>query len=272
MATMDWSTQAGNAAAGYEAFLVPAMFAPFAETLVERAGVVPGARVLDIACGTGVVSRAAARRAGGGGSVLGVDLGEPTLAIARSRPAAEEAAPIDYMQADATRLALDGEAFDVVLCQQGLQFFPDRPAALTEMHRVLRRGGRLAIATWQGIERSPFIAIADALQRHLGADAAAMMRSPFTLFDGEALSRLISAAGFREVEVIQETIDCTWASHPEFARLAIGAGPIAAVFAAAPPDVQQAVADEVAERLAPHATAQGSLQMAMSTNVALASR
>jgi SAM-dependent methyltransferase len=91
--------------------------------------------VLDVACGTGAVSRAAARGAGASGSVTGVDVGEPTLAIARSRPAEQGAAPIAYRQSEAGSLPLADDAFDVALCQQGLQFFPDRLKALAEMRR-----------------------------------------------------------------------------------------------------------------------------------------
>ena len=151
MASMDWGTQSASAPATYQEFLVPAMFAPFAERLVEHGCVRPGSRVLDVACGTGVVSRAAAILAGTGGSVAGVDLGEPTLAIARSHPAEENAAPIDYAQADAAALPFDADDFDVALCQQGLQFFPERAAALAEMRRVLKPGGRVAVATWKDI-------------------------------------------------------------------------------------------------------------------------
>jgi len=268
MASMDWGIQIGSAPAIYQEFLVPAMFAPFAKRVVEHGCVRPGSRVLDVACGTGVVSRAAAILAGPGGSVAGVDLGEPTVAIARSHPAEENAAPIDYAQADATVLPFDAEDFDVVLCQQGLQFFPDRAGALAEMRRVLKPGGRVAIATWKDIE-PPFSTIADALGRHVSTEAAQMMHSPFTLGDSATLAQLMSDAGFREVTVIDETIECTWASHPEFAPRYIAASPIAPVFTAAPNHSQQAVSDEVAERLAPHATADGSLRMPMSTNVAV---
>jgi ubiquinone/menaquinone biosynthesis C-methylase UbiE len=270
MATMDWSAQAGAAPASYEEFLVPAMFEPFAERLVRRAAVEPGSFVLDVACGTGAVSRAAARLAGARGSVTGVDLGEPMLAIARAGAAEDGAARIEYLQSDAAALPLDDEVFDVALCQQGLQFFPDRTSALAGMRRALKSGGRLAVATWKDIERSPFIAIVDALARHVGRDAAEMMRSPFGLADGVELARVISGAGFRDVVVDDETIECTWASHAEFARRVIAAGPVAPVFAAANEDAQIAVVEEVAARLAPHATPDGSLRMPMTSNVALA--
>lgn len=136
------------------------------------------------------------------------------------------------------------------------------------MRRVLKPGGHVAIATWKDIE-PPFSAIADALAQHVSSEAAQMMHSPFTLGDGATLAQLMSDAGFREVAVIDETIQCTWASHPEFARRYIAASPIASVFTAASNHSQQAVCDEVAERLAPHATAEGSLRMPMSTNIAV---
>jgi ubiquinone/menaquinone biosynthesis C-methylase UbiE len=269
MSSMDWNQQKGSGPQGYEEFLVPAMFAPFAERLIEHAGVGDGSRVLDVACGTGVVSRAAARRVGDGGSVTGVDLGEPTLAVARSR-ASEEGAAIDFIQSDAGALPFEDEAFDVVLCQQGLQFFPDRGAALAEMRRVMKPGGQLAVATWAAIERTPFIALANALARHVGPDAAQMMHAPYTLGEGADLARLIADAGFAEVRVFEETILCTWASHSRFAERAAGATPIAAALEGLSAQTRRDLAEEVAGELAPHAVAGDRLSATMTTNVALA--
>jgi ubiquinone/menaquinone biosynthesis C-methylase UbiE len=270
MAAMDWSAQAGHSAAEYDDFLVPAMFTPFAESLLERAGVQPDSRVLDVACGTGAVARIAARLAGAGGAVTAIDLGEPTLAIARSRRSERGAAPIEYRRSDAEELPFAESIFDVAVCQQGLQFFPDRPRALAEMRRVLKAGGRLAIATWTDIAGSPLGAVADALARHVSTEAGAVMHSPFALHSGEDLHRLVAAAGFREIVVEAETKQCTWASHSDFALRAIAAGPIAPLLAAAPEDARHAVNQEVAERLAAHATADGCLRMSMTSNVLIA--
>ena len=267
---MDWKDQTGSGPEGYEEFLVPAMFAPFAERLVVRAGVGEGSRVLDVACGTGIVSRAAARRVGVGGSVTGVDLGEPTLAVARSR-ASEDGVAIEYIQSDAGALPFEDGAFDVVLCQQGLQFFPDRGGALTEMRRVLKPGGRLGVATWAAIERTPFMALANALGRHVGSDAAQMMHAPYALHEGADLGRLISDAGFAEVRTFEETILCTWESHSRFAQRAAGATPIAALLEGVSDDARRALAEEVASELAPRAVAGDRLRATMTTNVALAS-
>jgi ubiquinone/menaquinone biosynthesis C-methylase UbiE len=222
-----------------------------------------------VACGTGVVSRTAARKAAPGGSVTGIDLGEPTLAIARAHPADEGAVPIEYIQADATKLPVADAAFDVVLCQQGLQFIPDRIAALGEMRRALTSGGRLAVATWTAIESNPFGVVADALARHVSEETAQMLRSPFAL-SADDLRAAVEQAGFGDIDLREETKDCTWATQRDFARRSIAAGPVASLFAAAPEPEQQAVADEVAERLAPNATPDGRLTMPMTTFVVLA--
>jgi ubiquinone/menaquinone biosynthesis C-methylase UbiE len=270
VATFDWSAQGGNAPASYEEFLVPAMFTPFAETLVVQAGVEEGSHVLDVACGTGAASRAAARRAGPSGSVTGLDLGEPTLAIAHSRPPEEGAAPITFRQSDAAALDVGSDEFDVTLCQQGFQFFPDRPSAAAEMRRALKPGGRLAIATWTGVESNPFGPVVEALAHHVSDDAAAMLRSPFVL-TAEELESVIVAAGFSDVEVLREEQQCTWDARPdEFALRTIASGPLAQTFAQAPGETQRAVAEESGARLASHVTADGRVTMPMVSNVALA--
>jgi ubiquinone/menaquinone biosynthesis C-methylase UbiE len=270
MATMDWSAQGGSGPENYQSFLVPAMFTPFAEKLVVEAGIEPGSRVLDVACGTGAASRVVARRAGPSGSVTGVDLGEPTLAIARAHPAEPDAAPIEYLQGDATALPVPDQSFDIAICQQGLQFFPDRALALAAMRSALKPGGRLAVATWTGVDANPFGAVADALEEHAGAEAAQMLRSPFRLTKQE-LAEAVVGAGFNEVDVHEETMECTWAAPPaEFAVRTIAAGPVAGAFGALPEAVRQAVADDAGERLAPHATPDGTgLRMPMTTFVAL---
>jgi ubiquinone/menaquinone biosynthesis C-methylase UbiE len=268
--TFDWSAQGGNAPAQYEEFLVPAMFTPFAETLMVQAGVEEGSDVLDVACGTGAASRAAARRAGPGGSVTGLDLGEPTLAIARATPPEEGAAPITFKQSDAAALDVEDDTFDVAICQQGLQFFPDRPAALAEMRRALKPGGRLAVATWTEMEGNPFGAVVVALEHNMSSDAASMLASPFAL-TAEELGRVIADAGFSDVQVLQEEQLCTFDARPEeFGPRAIACGPLAATFAGAPEEAQRAVAEEAGERLSQHVDGDGRVRMPMVSNVALA--
>ena len=128
------------------------------------------------------MARTAARTLGGDAGVVGLDLSAPMLAAARSAAKAEGVSA-EWREGSAVELPLADAAFDVVLCQQGLQFFPDRPAALREMHRVLASGGRLVLSVWREIERSPgFAVLADALTRHIGPGAATLMTSgPFGL-------------------------------------------------------------------------------------------
>lgn len=196
-----WQQVGGNAVEVYERHLVPAMFAPWAPRLVAAADVRPGERVLDVACGTGVVARLAAARVGGAGRVVGLDVNAAMLAVARALPPVP-GPRIAWCAAGALALPLAAAAFDVVLCQQGLQQFPDRAVAVSEMRRVLRSPGRLAASVWGRLERSPgMAALVDALERHVGVAAANNRRAPFALGDADALGDLIAAAGFRDVAV-----------------------------------------------------------------------
>jgi SAM-dependent methyltransferase len=166
---------------------------------------------------------------------------------------------------------VEDASFDVAICQQGLQFFPDKPAALAEMRRALRPDGRLAVATWTDVEQNPFHAVIQALEKHLGEESAQVLNSPFRVRADE-LERLVTDAGFGDVQVVQETQECAWAATPEeFAARTIAAGPLAQTFAAAPEEVRAAVAADAAGALRPHATG-GGIRMPMTSNVAFARR
>jgi ubiquinone/menaquinone biosynthesis C-methylase UbiE len=186
----------GNAPEAYERYVIPALFSEWAHDLVETAALQAGERVLDVACGTGVVARSAAPVVGGTGQVVGVDVNEGMLAIARTVPPPPGAA-IAWQQGDAAFLPFLETAFDAVLCQQGLQYFAQRAAALQEMARVLVPGGRLALSVWRPLERQPFfVALVDAIESHLSAEVAALQRAAFTLGEAEELRGLVTTAGF----------------------------------------------------------------------------
>jgi ubiquinone/menaquinone biosynthesis C-methylase UbiE len=194
----------GNAAETYERALVPAVFAPWAPLVIALADPRPGEHVLDIACGTGLVARLAAQRVGRTGNVTGLDLNPGMLAFAASVTSSDPptSAPITWREASATSMPLPDAAFDVAYCQLGLQFFPDRPAAIHEMYRVLVPGGRLGLMVWQGIQYTPgFGALASALERHVSTEAAAIMRAPFALAEAEELRALVAAEGFRDITI-----------------------------------------------------------------------
>jgi SAM-dependent methyltransferase len=169
-----------------------------AEATLDAIGLPSGANVLDVACGTGAVARAVAARLRQPSRIVGADLNPAMIEIARQRTPAG-AHSFDWHAAPADDLPFKAGHFDLVFCQQGLQFFPDKPGALAEMRRVLRPGGRLYLTCWAAIP--PFFeVVAGVLRRRLGEDAAAKAVEPFIWNDGGLIGRLISAAGF-EVEL-----------------------------------------------------------------------
>src|SRR5262249_31339410 len=140
----EWWQLEGSAPELYQRYLVPAVTALWAADLIDRAALQTGELLLDVACGTGVVARIAADRVGTAGRVAALDLNPGMLAVAQSLPAVPSAR-IDWYEGSALDLPFSNATFDVVLCQLGLQFFPDRPTALREMRRELVLGGRLAL-------------------------------------------------------------------------------------------------------------------------------
>ena len=199
-----FATASADAAQGaYEGVLVPRLFAPWAELLADQLALAPGESVLDVACGPGTVARVAANRVGRSGRVIGVDFSPAMIAVAEGKPAAPDDAPISYRVGPADVIPVRGQDVDVVTCQHGLQFFPDRPAALAEMHRVLREGGRLGIAVWCSIaECPPFAALAAGIADVLGEQLAATYRGgPWGLTDTSELVRLAEGGGFDDVQI-----------------------------------------------------------------------
>jgi ubiquinone/menaquinone biosynthesis C-methylase UbiE len=219
----------GSAPELFERYLVPAVTAPWAADLVAAAGPPPGARVLDVACGTGIVARLAAERVGPAGRVVGLDLNPGMLAVARGLPS-RPGAPITCQHASAVVLPFPDATFDVIFCQQGLQFFPDRPAAVREMHRVLAPGGRLALSVYSTIAHNPATrALAEALDRHGLPQAAAIKRAEHALADAEVLHALLTEAGFRDVAVRTATLTVRLPSPQTYVQIQLTATPLATV-------------------------------------------
>jgi ubiquinone/menaquinone biosynthesis C-methylase UbiE len=189
---------AGNPAENYQRFFVPAIGAPVADDLIAIAGLQPGERVLDVACGTGVVARLAAERVGATGSVTGLDIHPGMLAVAGSATPSDMS--IDWQEANAESMPFPDNAFDVVLCQMGLQFVPGKLAALREMRRVLAMGGRAVISV-PGPKPPLFAMMADAFARHISPEVASFVDLVFSMHDVDELKELIRSAGFRNVDV-----------------------------------------------------------------------
>ena len=261
----DWTPRA-NRAEDYERYLVPAYFAPFAEALTRLVAPWPGERVLDVACGTAALTRLLAERVGPSGHVAGLDLDAGMLTVARRLL---DAPNVTWQEGSALAMPFADGAFDLVTCQQGLQFFPDRAASMAEMRRVLRPGGRLVLAVWRSTEHNPvFKLLAEALARLLGPQAAKL--PPFSLGDGEELRRLGRAAGFTDVVV---RIDGRLARFPSAAELVrpllLGGPTMLSALATADADTHQRLVDEVTRTMAPYVDDAG-LAVPMATHVLLA--
>ncbi len=186
-------------AQAYEANFVPAFFAQWATPLCHAAGVAPGRRVLDVACGTGIVARTAADLAGQG-HVVGLDLNPAMLTVARHvRP------DVDWRLGDVAALPFRDGEFDAVLCQMALMFFPDQGAAVREMARVVAPGGRVAVLVPSDLDAQPaYRPFVDMAAWLAGPGAHGLLSTYFRCGDPGALRRLFEGAGLRDVTIRAE--------------------------------------------------------------------
>ena len=246
----------------------------WAEDLVGRARLARGERVLDVACGTGVVVRLAAERVGSDGGAVGLDVNAEMLAVARSL-ADVGGARIEWWEGSALSLPFAEKSFDVVLCQLGLQFFPDRLLALTEMKRVLVPKGRLGLSVYGPIEHNPAtLALSEALDRRVGSGASVAKRTEHALADTAELGALVASAGLRDVVVHTVVKSVTFPSSAEYVRIQLSATPLASVIAHDDGEQDrliEALVDDVTAALAPF-TRQQSLVFPQEAHVVLARR
>jgi SAM-dependent methyltransferase len=187
------------AAEVYESLFVPAEFQEWAPRLVAAARIGPGQKVLDVACGTGVLAREVARRVGPSGFVAGADANPGMLAVA-----ARKSPEIDWRHAGAEALPFDDNFFDAVVCQFGLMFF-NQQVALREMMRVLAPGGHLTASVWDTLEHTPaYAALVALLDRKVGPRAASALRAPFALGDRNELAALFARADMPDVDIVTQ--------------------------------------------------------------------
>lgn len=218
-----------NPAVTYEREMVPVLFRPWVAPLLELAAPVAGEHVLDLATGTGIVARQAALRVGAQGRVVGVDLNPQMLGVAQVE-AALEGVDIEWKRGNIEVLPFQDGEFDLVTCQHGLQFVPDRAAALAEARRVLRDDGRIALAVWRGLDYHPFWStFNDVLVELIGIPALA---SPFALGDSAELQALLASAGFRDIAIQARSMTAEFPDRDTFVAMEID------VIAAAVPETQ----------------------------------
>lgn len=209
-------------AESYENYIVPALFAPWSVRLIRFANLQPGEHVLDVACGTGIVARRIAPLVGPQGMVTGLDLDPDKLSVAGSA-AEREGLRIEWRASPAEQLPFPDGRFDLITCQFGLMFFTDRHKALTEMHRVLKAGGRVVVSVWQGLDRHPFYQTLDVVSRgHLGRSS---VEAVFSLGDTGELCQLLTDAGFQQVEIEPASFTARYSNPEEFVAWEIGVDP-----------------------------------------------
>ncbi|MGH2736633.1 MAG: class I SAM-dependent methyltransferase [Actinomycetota bacterium] len=211
-----------EAAEVYEEKFVPALFGQWAPLLVEAAGVRPGQSVLDVACGTGVAARTAADRIAGDGTVVGLDLNESMLTVARRlRP------DIEWRQGDAVALPFADKSFDVVLCQSALMFFPDPGGALLEMGRVVTPEGSVAVQVYSSLESQPaYGPWVELVAGYAGPEAANLLNTYFVHGDLDALGSLFETAGLEVTATRTHLATLRFDSAEEAVRTEMEATPL----------------------------------------------
>jgi ubiquinone/menaquinone biosynthesis C-methylase UbiE len=228
----------------YEEHFVPLQFRPFARDLIARAAPRPGDHVVDIACGTGIIARLVAPYVVPMGSVIGIDIDPAMLTVAR-RCAASEGVSVTWQEGDATALPFADAAFDLALNQQGLQYLPDRQAALHEMRRILAPGGRAYVSTWAPLGEQPIRSLLDHIVRErIGFSSIA---SRFGSEDANALRTRMTEAGFADAEVTVVEVTLFSPDYLAFVRSAA-----AADLAQVPVDERSATEEAIAQNLRGH--------------------
>lgn len=254
-----------EAAEFYESAFVPAFFAQWAPVLCDAAGVRRGHRVLDVACGTGIVARTAADLVTASGRVVGVDLNEAMLTVARRvRP------DLDWRQGDASALPLEDETFDVVLSQMALMFFPDRSLAVSEMARVACRGGTIAVLVPGRLDAQPaFAPFVEMAVRHAGREAESLLSTYFACGDLTDLGRLVESAGLRVTTSRTEQGTYRAPSIDAFVTTEVESTPLVDRMTAA---TYRSIRDDAHSVLAAFTTAEGDFAAPFEVNVVVAER
>jgi len=233
----------------------------WAADLLERICPRSGERVLDVACGTGVVARGAAEQVGASGHVAAIDVNAAMLDVAR-RIDPPAGAPIAWHQASALDLPYDEGSFDVVLCQLGLQFFPDPGAALRQMRRVLVARGRLGLNVYSAIEQTPAaLALSEALDQRIRGDASRPKRSEHSLADAAELRTLVAVAGFGDINITTVTKTLRFPSVADWVHIQLSASPLATLLNGLDPtraeSLVNAIVADVQVALAPYSGTDG---------------
>jgi ubiquinone/menaquinone biosynthesis C-methylase UbiE len=246
-----------DAAQRYQRYVARYILGPWAPLLVETAGIVSGERVLDVACGTGVVARIATERVGVTGKVVGLDLNPGMIAVAQTLPR-PAGAKIEWDIRSVLDLGFEDGSFDAVLCQQGLQFFPDKLTALREIRRVLRRDGRIALSVWSSTGHYNS-ALGKALEQFVSRETADRFCASRQAPSKDELLHLAVDAGFSDVQINLVHLDIRLPRPDQFALQHLAATPVASVIAATDAETRALIGTSVMRQLERYADAAGAI-------------
>jgi SAM-dependent methyltransferase len=258
MSTPSYLTYSARAAESYQRFFEPAIATPVSGPLLDAAALQPGDRVLDVACGTGVIARRAAELVGPTGSVAGVDVAPDMIDVAKGADG-PEGAHVEWHVADAASLPLPDAAYDVVLCQMGLMFMADRAGALSEMRRVLASGGRVAVST-PGPIQPVFQILESGIERHIDPTLGKFVAGVFSMHDPDELAALLTSAGFGAVTATTVPVELRLPGPVDWLWQYVNLTPIASLVAAADPEARASLERHVVEAWQPY-VAKGRLRV-----------
>lgn len=242
---------ADNPAETYERYLGPAIIEHFSRMLLDRTAPRQGQHILDLACGTGIVARRVAPILGIEGRVIAVDISPAMLDVARALPA-PACATIEWRQGDAVALDLSDKAFDLVLCQQELQFFSDRKAALRGMRRVLAIDGHAVLSAWRGLEHHPlYEGLFRVISRPFTLEVSDIDLS-FSLGCADDLEALLTDAGFQHPQIEALFLDVRLPAPSHFVQITVlGAGTSIPALARLSLPARSEIIDTISRELAP---------------------
>ncbi|MDP9004174.1 MAG: class I SAM-dependent methyltransferase [Verrucomicrobiota bacterium] len=214
----------GSIPENYDRYLGPSFFEPYANDMAARLDPARHRRVLEIACGTGIVTRCLRERLASDANLVATDLNPAMLAFAQKTPVEN----VTWREADATTLPFPDGSFDAVVCQFGVMFFPDKETAFRETHRVLSAGGVFLFNVWDSLEQNPAPRTAhETIHSFFDRDPPNFYETPFGFHDPDLIRRLLRAAGFEEIEISAVTLPCRNRSAAEFAIGLVRGNPVA---------------------------------------------
>lgn len=243
MSSTSYRDFSNSAAENYERYFVPAIATPVSGPLLAAAALEPGERVLDVACGTGVVARLAAPEVGTTGSVAGVDVAPDMIEVAAAIPV-PKGTDIEWHTSDATALPFPDDSYDVALCQMGLMFVENRASAVAEMKRVLVPEGRLVVSTPGSIQPGLEI-MAQAISDHIDPGLGGFVRAVFSMHDPDAVASLLREAQLSRVTTTVESVRLELPPPADFLWQYVNLTPMGPVVAQAPDSAKTALERDV---------------------------